>query len=202
MDAGTATLDTQTGSIQTTAADDATLAVLARRDPRAFAPLYERYLDPVYGYCYNRLRTREAAEDATSQVFYKALAGLAGFRSGSFRAWLFTIAHNVVVDQVRRQPVILPLNPLDDPPDNALTPEELAIGVDERRVLQRALVDLSPDQQRVIELRMVGLSGAEIAGVLGKNVDAIKMLQYRAMLKLRERLNREPDNLERQTTHG
>ena len=194
-DAGTATLDTQTGSIQTTAADDATLAVLARRDPRAFAPLYERYLDPVYGYCYNRLRTREAAEDATSQVFYKALAGLAGFRSGSFRAWLFTIAHNVVVDQVRRQPVILPLNPLDDPPDNALTPEELAIGVDERRVLQRALIDLSPDQQRVIELRMVGLTGAEIAGVLGKNVDAIKMLQYRAMLKLRERLNQDWDAL-------
>ena len=201
-DARTDILGTQAGGISASTTDDVRLAVLARNDPRAFAPLYERYLDPVYRYCYHRLRTREAAEDATSQVFYKALAGLGGFRSGSFRAWLFTIAHNVVVDQLRRQPAILPLDPLDDPPDNALTPEELAIGVDERRALQRALVDLSPDQQRVIELRMAGLSGTEIASVLGKNVTAIKMLQYRAMLKLRERLYCEPGNPERQTTNG
>lgn len=202
MDAGVGNLDMQTGGMSASTKDDARLVLLARRDPRAFAPLYERYLDPVYRYCYHRLRTRETAEDATSQVFYKALAGLGGFRTGSFRAWLFTIAHNVVVDQVRRQPIIRPLDPFDDPPDSALTPEELAIGVDERRALQRALADLTPDQQRVIELRMAGLSGAEIAAVLGRNVTAIKMLQYRAIQKLRERLYCEPGNPERQTTNG
>lgn len=173
--------------------DDAVLVAAATRDRRAFAPLYQRYLDPVYRYSYRRLGSREAAEDATSQVFYRAMAGLDRFRGGSFRAWLFTIAHNVVIDSVRRHPQAFPLDPLYDPPDDASTPEELAIRADERQAVGRALAGLAPDQQRVIELRMVGLTGAEIAEVLGKNVAAVKMLQFRAMTNLRERLGRQKD---------
>ena len=194
-------LNQQTGGTDTVAVDDARQVTLARQDPRAFAPLYERYLDPVYRYCYRRLGTREAAEDATGQIFYKALAGLGGFRSGSFRAWLFAIAHNVIVDQVRRQPAVRPPDPHIDPPDSGLTPEELAIGTDERRMLARVLSELSPDQQRVIDLRLAGLSGAEIASVLGKSADAVKMLQYRAIQQLRAQLDHH-GNLERQTCNG
>jgi len=67
------------GNLHTIMEEDAVLAAAAASDPRAFAPLYERYLDAVYRYCYRRLGSREAAEDATSQVFYRAIAGLAGF---------------------------------------------------------------------------------------------------------------------------
>jgi hypothetical protein len=73
-----------------TAPDDAALVAAARVDPTAFAPLYARYLPPVYRYCYRRLGTSAAAEDATSEVFVKALAALPRFRAGSFRSWLFT----------------------------------------------------------------------------------------------------------------
>src|SRR5579885_3182891 len=83
--------------------DDATLAAAARADPRAFTVLYERYLGPIYRYCFARLGNREAAEDATSAIFLKALAALPEYRDGGFAAWLFQIAHNVVVDLVRRQ---------------------------------------------------------------------------------------------------
>ncbi len=51
----------------------------AKQDPGAFAELYGRYLDPVCQYCFRRLGSREAGEDATSQVFMQALAGLPRF---------------------------------------------------------------------------------------------------------------------------
>jgi RNA polymerase sigma-70 factor (ECF subfamily) len=87
--------------------DDAWLVIGAKADPRAFAPLYARYVDPVYRYCFRRLGHPEAAADATSQVFAKALAALPGYREDapSFRSWLFAIAHNVLVDEARARRV-------------------------------------------------------------------------------------------------
>ncbi|MHB1161305.1 MAG: RNA polymerase sigma factor [Chloroflexota bacterium] len=82
---------------------EAELIARARTDRRAFAPLYDRYLDPVYRYCYRRLGSREAAEDATGEVFYKALAALPGYRDGSFAGWLMAIARNVTTDVLRRR---------------------------------------------------------------------------------------------------
>jgi RNA polymerase sigma-70 factor (ECF subfamily) len=89
-----------------TASDEdevARLVAAAQRDRAAFAPLYDRYVRAVYGYCYRCLGDREAAEDATSAVFTKALIGLSSYREGAFRGWLFTIAHNVITDAVRRR---------------------------------------------------------------------------------------------------
>jgi RNA polymerase sigma-70 factor (ECF subfamily) len=168
--------------------DDQHLVARARDDPRAFAPLYERYLDPIYRYCYRRLGNREGAEDATSQVFLHALAGLAMYRDGSFAAWLFTIAHNVVIDTYRRRRPEEPLLDLVDPVDADPTPEAAAMAEDERRTLRGLLAPLPVDQRRVLELRLAGLTGAEIAVVLARSVAAVKMLQLRAMTRLRAEL--------------
>ena len=112
----------RTGEITTTGIDDDPesspapsdqndeLAIIerAKTDPHAFAPLYQRYAPIVHAYCLRRLGHPEAAADATSQIFTKALTGLQRFtpdpaRAGStFRSWLFTIAHNVVIDTRRR----------------------------------------------------------------------------------------------------
>jgi len=167
--------------------DDAALAARARDDPAAFAPLYERYLDPVYRYCYRRLGAREAAEDAAAAVFARALAALPAYRDGSFRAWLFAIAHNAVADNHRRQRARpeAPLEAAGDPPDRAPTPEEIALENDERGSVRALLTALPDDQRRVLEMRLAGLSGAEIATALGRSVAAVKMLQLRAMTRLR-----------------
>src|SRR3954447_12702789 len=85
----------------TTGVDEVSLVARAQEDRRAFAPLYVRYADPIYRYCFHRLGTRQAAEDATSLVFEKAIAKLPSFRQQSFRSWLFSIAHNVIVDNYR-----------------------------------------------------------------------------------------------------
>ncbi len=70
------------------------------RSPRLRSPL-RTLLDPVYRYCYRSLSNREAAEDATSLVFSRALAALPGCDPRSFRSWLFAIAHNTLANTVR-----------------------------------------------------------------------------------------------------
>lgn len=178
-------------------ADDATLVALALADRRAFAPLYTRYLDPIYRYCYRRLDTREAAEDATSQIFTKALAALPAYRGGGFRGWLFAIARNVVMDAYRRPCAALPLDGVPEPVDRSPSLESLVVATDERETLRALLAALPEDQRSIIELRLAGLTGAEIAMALGRGAGAIKMLQFRAMARLRGLLNEE-----RRLDHG
>ena len=101
---------------------DAALVAAAQADPRAFLALYERYADRIYGYCHARLGSREAAEDATSEVFTKALAAIGRYQDACFAAWLFRIAHNVVADTYRRRPVA-PLDIALDRPDPARGPD-------------------------------------------------------------------------------
>src|SRR5699024_10200533 len=75
----------------------------AKRNPAEFAPLYERYVDAVYTYCLRRIGAPDHAADLTSRIFTRALGAIPRFRegSGSFRSWLFAIAHNTVVDAYR-----------------------------------------------------------------------------------------------------
>lgn len=173
-------------------ADEETLAERARHDPRAFEALYLHYLDPVYRYCYRRLGSCEQAEDATSQVFLKAFAAIADHRPGGFRSWLFTIAHNVVVDTYRRRRPTQPLETAGDPPDTSLTPEEAALAADDGRTLRHMLGELTDDQREVMELRLAGLTGAEIAQVLDRTPGSVKAAQFRAMTRLKNMIEHSP----------
>jgi RNA polymerase sigma-70 factor (ECF subfamily) len=178
--------DRMTGPVSE-AESDAVLARRAMHDRAAFAELYRRYLDRVYAYCRYRLPTREQAEDATSQIFLKALAALPNRRAeGAFVAWLFAIAHNVVTDAYRTRRVAAPLSAALGTPDRSPSPEEVAT---ERDRTSRLLAILPPDQRRIMELRLVGLTGAEIAEALGKSLGAVKMAQKRALERMQTALD-------------
>jgi RNA polymerase sigma-70 factor, ECF subfamily len=177
--------------------DDAALVARAQQDRESFALLYDRYLDRIYRFCYRRLDSREAAEDATSAVFTKALTALGTYqeRPGGFRAWIFTIAHNVVTD-VYRDRGRRPSEPLADDfdvVDSDPSPEDAAVASDERRRLRALLTHLTPDQQQVIELRLEGLSGAEIGEILGRSRGAINLAQHRAVRRLQRVVGRSDD---------
>lgn len=167
--------------------DDVTLAARALHDRAAFGLLYDRHAVTIYRYCYRRLGNRAAAEDATSGTFLRALESLPGFRGGSFRAWLYAIAHSVVVNTVRKRSE-LALGDDFDTADPTISPEEVTIAADERGRIVALLASFPEDQRRVIELRLVGFSGAEIAESIGKSVPAVKMLQHRAMQRLKRSL--------------
>jgi RNA polymerase sigma-70 factor (ECF subfamily) len=170
--------------------EDARLVVLAKRDPRAFAPLYARYFDPIYRYCYRRLGHPEAAADAAGQVFAKALAALPGYReeAPSFRSWLFAIAHNVITDDLRARRPVAPMDAATHVAESGPTPEEEVLS-DEAGCLVRALLaTLPPDQRQILELRLAGLTGPEIAVALGRSLGSVKIAQVRAFARLREQL--------------
>ncbi|HEU5432058.1 MAG TPA: sigma-70 family RNA polymerase sigma factor [Thermomicrobiales bacterium] len=175
---------------RTESADDA-LVARAATDRQAFALLYDRYVDAVYRYAYSRLRDRIAAEDATSLVFLKALAALPAYRAGSFRAWLFAIVHNVLCDDRRAARGDRPLADGFDLEDRSPRPEDAAIAAEERRSVLRAVALLPEEQRRVVELRLAGLTGPEIARVLGRSHAAVRMTQSRAIGRLRRLLGDE-----------
>ncbi len=173
--------------------DDARVVALAKRDPRAFAPLYARYFDPVYRYCYRRLGHPEEAADATAQVFTKVLAALPGYREDapSFRSWLFAIAHNVIADDLRARRPVAPITAAGHVAAAGPTPEEVILANEAGDNVQELLALLPPDQRQILELRLAGLTGPEIAAALGRSLGAVKIAQVRAFARLRAMLNPE-----------
>jgi RNA polymerase sigma-70 factor, ECF subfamily len=168
-------------------AGERALVEAAQRDPARFAPLYEAHFDRVYAYIVRRIRDRQDAEDLTSEVFRRALAGLPRFewRGAPFGAWLIRIAANAIADRWQRLQRRRELQRLE--PDKQPTGEDL-----ERRVLLFGLVRLLPeDQRRVIQMRFVEEKTIrEIAGELGRSVGAVKQLQFRGLEGLRARLGK------------
>lgn len=173
-------------------ADEAALVARAKRDRHAFAPLYARYVAPIYRYCLRRLDGPEAAADATSLVFARALAALPSCREGAFRSWLFAIAHNVVTDGYRARRPTASLEAAGEIADAAPSPEEQALAAEERQSLRALLERLPPDQRAVVELRLAGLTGSEIAAALGKRRGAVDAAQFRAVARLRTLLGVGP----------
>ena len=168
-------------------ADDAALVAAAKRERSAFAPLYQRYADPVYRYCLRRLGSKEAAEDATAQVFMKALAALPTYReeSPSFRSWLFAVAHNVLVDTERAHRPSFLLEEAAVVADSAPGPEAVALSAEAWEEVRSRLAAVAPDQRRILELRRAGLTTVEIAAVLGCSPGAVRAAQFRAATRLR-----------------
>jgi RNA polymerase sigma-70 factor (ECF subfamily) len=167
--------------------DDDALVAAAKRDSAVFAVLYRRYADVIYRYCHRRLGNREAAEDATSLVFTKALDALPRYRAGGFRSWLFAIAHNTIANDLRGsgREQGRPIEAASSLADPSRGPEEIAIGNEARGTIQGLLALLPDDERRLLELRLSGLSGPEIARVLGRSPGAVKVAQFRAIARLR-----------------
>src|ERR1700729_223231 len=75
----------------------------AKQDADAFGELYDHYFGQIYRFVYSRLRNQEAAEDVTSEVFFKALRAIGRYRSTGppFSAWLYQISTNAITDHHR-----------------------------------------------------------------------------------------------------
>ena len=170
---------------------DSAIVALARENPRAFGELFDRYWNDIFKFCYYRLGDWHWAEDAASQVFLEAMAHLHAFdgrgQHDSFRAWLFGIARNVTASARRNEQrhstaTIEHADELTDPADS---PEEQAVAADELARLRALILQLSPEQQELVELRLAGLTSLEIAHVLGKSHDAVRKAQSRTMSALK-----------------
>jgi RNA polymerase sigma-70 factor (ECF subfamily) len=157
-------------------------------DEAALGELYDRYAPRIYAYVYRRVGDAFLAEDLTGDVFVRVIQAIQSerFWHTSFRAWLYRIAHNLVVDHFRRQSSVVELEldeglvTAEDDPASAVA-ERLSHGQ-----VKAAISRLTPDQQQVLALRFgEGMKAREVADVIGKSVGAVEALQHRALAALR-----------------
>lgn len=173
---------------------------------RAFGDLYRRHGEKVARFVRFRVRNRESAEDLTQEIFVRALRGLSDLKNRErFGPWLMRIAHNLVCNFYRNTANRPSTTSLDADPDEGEPVVVVATddpGPDiETRITAAQLLDraggLPESQQEVLSLRFVaGLSLKETADLMGRSENAVKQLQYRAMVELRDRVlaeaSREP----------
>jgi len=154
-----------------------------------FDALYRSSRDDVYAYVCGLLRDRSAAEDVTAQAFERAYRRRASFKPdrGSRRAWLFGIARNAALDELRRRSRHAEL--ATEPEDFAAADahEEAAEATLRRTTVSAALAKLSPRERELVGLKyFAGLSNAEIAAVIGVSESNAGTKLHRAMERLRE----------------
>ena len=160
----------------------------------AFGSLYERYMEQIYRYVYYRVSDRDEAEDLTETIFVKAWEALPRFQSrgATFRAWLYRIAHNAVIDRHRTRKTVVPLEQAQNWLDvETSSPEEAAEAAQESARLGIALSQLKPRLREVILHRFVnGLSHAETAQTMGLRKGHVRVLQHRALNQMRDLLTK------------
>ncbi|MGQ0604546.1 MAG: RNA polymerase sigma factor [Anaerolineales bacterium] len=156
-------------------------------DAEAFAELYRLHAPALFRYFLLWHVERSLAEDLTAEVFVKMIKGLSRFRDQGIplAAWLFRIAHDRLVDQVRLD-ARRPTTPLSDLTlDPQLNPEKLVADSLEVEALMRAVGALPEEQKLVIQLRFIeGYSLEVVAQIMHKTVGAVKSLQHRALSNL------------------
>jgi RNA polymerase sigma-70 factor (ECF subfamily) len=162
-----------------------------QHDENAFAQLYERYFDKIYRYIVLKIGDRHEAEDMTQQVFLKALKSIESFKwkDVPFSAWLYRIAHNQIVDHLRRN-TRRPTAPLEEAVLHAEEPgggpQAMVETKFELEQLVAATKKLTESQREVIALRFSSeLPIAEVSRIMGKSEGAVKALQHSAIAALR-----------------
>ncbi len=175
-------------------ANETTLAARAAFEPSAFAAIYDHYFPKVYNYVRYRVRDLDTADEITSLVFERVLAGIGTYhpQKAPFGAWLFAIARNAVQDHHRSQSrhPWLPLDLLAAHPAIEPLPEKVVEQMDAREKLLQAVSQLAVREQDLIALKFAsGMDNKEIARVAGLSESNVGVILYRALRRLRSLLN-------------
>ena len=153
-----------------------------------FDELYRRAFPRVYAYVASLLRDKSAAEEVTAQAFERAYRKRRSFRPGrgSADAWLFGIARNAALDELRRRKRRAAL---EAEPEDAAMPaaDEQADQALKRETVRAALAALEPHERDLVALKYsAGLSNAEIARVIGASESNAGTRLHRVVEKLRK----------------
>ena len=164
------------------------------RDATAFADLYDRHVVRVYRHIYYLVNDATTAEDLTAQTFLKAWEAIDRYkeRGAPIVAWLLRIAHNVTIDAHRTRRLHAGLDDAAGVSSRDASPEEAALSSETRLEIVALLDHLTPDQRQVVELRLAGLDGYEIADALGRSRASVDTAQSRAVSRLRKLLGVTP----------
>ena len=155
------------------------------------ASLYEEYYDKIAGYAFVRIGNKAEAEDIAGEVFLKALKSLKSYkeRGVPMQAWLFRIAHNLVIDYFRKNKKHMTV-PIDEMQiESEINPVATAERNLEVERVKKAMEQLTNEQREVIRLRFFGeLTSKEAGQLLNKSHGAVREMQRAAVEKLRNLL--------------
>jgi RNA polymerase sigma-70 factor, ECF subfamily len=173
--------------------DQAAIIALVDRakdgDADAFGQLYDRFLPEILRYLTHRTGDAVAAEDLAQQVFLKAWQAIPRYqhRGVPFRAWLYRMAHNQMVDHFRARRHMSDVTELDLP--EAPEAEERVLVQETNERLHAALERLSEDHRQVLVLRfLMEKSAREIGQIMGRKEVTVRGLQMRALHALRREI--------------
>jgi RNA polymerase sigma-70 factor (ECF subfamily) len=154
--------------------------------------LYEEYFDKIARYAYVRIGHRADAEDIAGEVFSKALDSLKSYqeRGVPMQAWLFRIAHNLVIDYFRKRQKRKTVSIDDVEIEGGTNPAIVAERNMEIEQVKKGMEQLTREQREVLMLRFFGgLSSREAGRVLNKSDGAVREMQRAAIEKLRNLLS-------------
>lgn len=160
-------------------------------EKQAFGLLYERYSNAILRYFFFRLTSVEEAEDMTESVFIKAWEALPTLNLSdkelNFRAWLYRIAHNSLVDFLRVYKEEVSIDTIGEFPSKSLIPEKATEQRESNAELSCAIRLLDEISLHVIMNRFIaGFDHKETAKIMGMSEGNIRVIQFRALKKLKE----------------
>jgi len=163
----------------------------ASGDLHALGMIYEYYYPKILKYMYYR-SNRSNYEDLTAETFHKVIKSI-GSQEGNFEAWLYKIAENVVKDfykskgsKMRLWENILKFEKGPDKSGGALAGTEL------RMDIHGVLESLDDEKRKILTLRFIqGFSSEEVAEITGKTSEAVRVMQFRALVELRKTMLEE-----------
>lgn len=172
---------------------EALVAAVQNADHHAFSKLYDIFIDPIYRYVYYRVSPMDA-EDLVETVFLRVWENIRQYqpKNKSFSAWIFRIAHNLIVDYYRsnKDSFVSELDPMLPDQNRQHNPIKMTQNVLDKEVLKVALNKLKKQYQEIIIYKFINeLSNQEIAQILGKSEGGLRILQFRALKALKRELS-------------
>ncbi|OGE83694.1 MAG: hypothetical protein A3B10_04545 [Candidatus Doudnabacteria bacterium RIFCSPLOWO2_01_FULL_44_21] len=160
-------------------------------DSQAFGRIYDEFADKLYRFIFFRVGHREIAEDVLSDTFVKSWQKIHQINSPkSLSAWLYQIARNNIIDYYRLKKESVALEEIADTLEDAVNPIEIINATMQQKKILDVLNQLPTEQRQVIQYRFFeDLSNEEIAFILNKTEGAIRVIQHRAIIRLKELLN-------------
>lgn len=154
----------------------------------ALTDLYNHYFERIYRFIFYRVSHKETAEDLTEEVFVKLFRNLRKLEQpGAFEGWLFQIARNQVIDYYRSKKQVVPLEEVENTLEYETNIVDIVNLQTQQTLFIKLLKELTPEQQQVIKLKFLeDIDNAVIAKIMEKTEGSIRVIQHRAIAKLKE----------------
>lgn len=162
-------------------------------DPDAFGVIYDTYAQKLYKFIFFRTGHKEVAEDILADTFIKAWTRIGQISSPkSLSSWLYQIAKNSIIDYYRIKKTTIPLEEVENILEDAVDHVNITdLSFDQKKVVE--LMTLLPqDQQDVLKYKFFeDLTNEEIASIINKSEGAVRVIQHRAITRLKQLLHRK-----------